>query len=163
MSLASLLASLQVWKGERRISIMPFWSVFVCFFYFLFFNDSSLQEKHPGTLPFLFKVASDSISVGDARTCCLRSVITMSMPSVPSPGSFWVFFFQFLSVLMLLKGRARSLCWNTMWATQPRGRSKNVTSLVEHINCTCALISFQAERTFSRGNKSHFCWFLLQT
>lgn len=64
------------------------------FFFFLMFCFS-LHKKHPGTLPFLFKVASDSISVGNAKTCCLRSVITVSMPSVPSSGSFWVFFFQF--------------------------------------------------------------------
>lgn len=40
-----------------------------------------------------------------------------------------------------------------MWATRPRGHSKNVISLVEHINCTCAPVSFQAERTFPGRKK----------
>lgn len=106
------------------------------------------RKKHPGKccLPFLFKVTFDSINVSDAKALCLRSVITTSAPSVQSSSA--------KAVWMLLKSGARSLCWSTMWATRPRGHSKNVTSLVERINRTCAQMSFQAERTFFMGGKT---------
>lgn len=104
-------------------------------------------------------VDSDSINVGDTKTFCLRPVITMSMlwvlAGVLSSDPFFFFFAK--GVLMLLKSRACRLCWSAMWATRPRGHSKNVISLVEHINCTCAPVSFQAERTFP-GRKKKKKW-----
>lgn len=75
-----------------------------------------------------------------------RSVITMLvqlsvLAPVHSSGAFFYlnFFLAKKGVLMLLKSKSvETLLKRYMWATRPRGHSKNVISLAEHISCTCA-------------------------